>query len=234
MDRFAYVEPSMDRYAYVEQRYLLLVVSRKEKLEKMDSAVEVFSNVNSNMQQYSAMMTTALLLKESRISNHDVSIFMLGSARAISAMMTSVVMSSQSAVDKKRKRYISDDDVSQQSTRSARAISAMMTSAVMSSQSAVDKKRKSWISDDDISSDVITISSELQYIQSLATVQPVVGKVEGSRIDVDLVHLLPKVGIQENSRKLMRFQNMLDYDYAGPNPKHASKGKKGGGGSKIP
>ncbi|KZV24890.1 hypothetical protein F511_16549 [Dorcoceras hygrometricum] len=50
---------------------------------------------------------------------------------------------------------------------------AMMTSAVMSSQSAVDKKRKSWISDDDISSDVITISSELQYIQSLATVQPV-------------------------------------------------------------
>ncbi|KZV35360.1 hypothetical protein F511_31782 [Dorcoceras hygrometricum] len=41
---FAYVEPSVDRYAYVEQLYLLLVVSRKEKLEKMDSAVEVFSN----------------------------------------------------------------------------------------------------------------------------------------------------------------------------------------------
>ncbi|KZV39842.1 hypothetical protein F511_28748 [Dorcoceras hygrometricum] len=67
--RFAYVEPSVDRYAYVEQLYLLLVVSRKEKLEKMDSAVEVFSNddvitisnVNSNMQQYSAMMTSALL-----------------------------------------------------------------------------------------------------------------------------------------------------------------------------
>ncbi|KZV20974.1 hypothetical protein F511_38617 [Dorcoceras hygrometricum] len=53
--------------------------------------------------------------------------------------------------------------------------SAMMTSVVMSSQSAVDKKRKSWISDDDISSDVITISSELQYIQSLATVEPVDG-----------------------------------------------------------
>ncbi|KZV52522.1 hypothetical protein F511_19551 [Dorcoceras hygrometricum] len=44
IDSFAYVEPSMDRYAYVEQLYLLLVVSRKEKLEKMDSAVEVFSN----------------------------------------------------------------------------------------------------------------------------------------------------------------------------------------------
>ncbi|KZV38399.1 hypothetical protein F511_22169 [Dorcoceras hygrometricum] len=45
--------------------------------------------------------------------------------------------------------------------------SAMMTSAVMSSQSTVDKKRKSWISDDDVSSDVITISSELQYNQSM-------------------------------------------------------------------
>ncbi|KZV50973.1 hypothetical protein F511_14308 [Dorcoceras hygrometricum] len=44
----------------------------------------------------------------------------------------------------------------------------MMTSAVMSSQSAVVKKRKSWISDDDISSDVITISSELQYNQSMS------------------------------------------------------------------
>ncbi|KZV37496.1 hypothetical protein F511_16073 [Dorcoceras hygrometricum] len=44
MDIFAYVEPSVDRYAYVEQMYLLLVVSRNEKLEKMDSAVEVFSN----------------------------------------------------------------------------------------------------------------------------------------------------------------------------------------------
>ncbi|KZV23434.1 hypothetical protein F511_40120 [Dorcoceras hygrometricum] len=44
MDSFAYVEPSTDRYAYVEQLYLFLVVSRKEKLEKMDSAVEVFSN----------------------------------------------------------------------------------------------------------------------------------------------------------------------------------------------
>ncbi|KZV35361.1 hypothetical protein F511_31783 [Dorcoceras hygrometricum] len=44
MDSFAYVEPSVDRYAYVEQLYLLLVVSCKEKLEKMDSAVEVFSN----------------------------------------------------------------------------------------------------------------------------------------------------------------------------------------------
>ncbi|KZV54170.1 hypothetical protein F511_35065 [Dorcoceras hygrometricum] len=82
MDSFAYVEHSMDRWAYVEQLYLLLVVSRKEKLEKMDSAVEVFSNddvitisnVNSNMQQYSAMMTSALLLKESRIRSHDVSI----------------------------------------------------------------------------------------------------------------------------------------------------------------
>ncbi|KZV39775.1 hypothetical protein F511_08237 [Dorcoceras hygrometricum] len=42
---------------------------------------------------------------------------------------------------------------------------ATMTSSVMSTQSAVDKKRKSWISDDDVSSDVITISSELQYNQ---------------------------------------------------------------------
>ncbi|KZV32580.1 hypothetical protein F511_37302 [Dorcoceras hygrometricum] len=73
MDRFAYVEPSVVRYAYVEQLYLLLVVSRKEKLEKMDSAVEVFSNVNSNMKQYSAMMTSACLLRKAMSSNDDVS-----------------------------------------------------------------------------------------------------------------------------------------------------------------
>ncbi|KZV43252.1 hypothetical protein F511_09838 [Dorcoceras hygrometricum] len=42
-----------------------------------------------------------------------------------------------------------------------------MTSAAMSSQSTVVKKRKSWISDDDISSYVITISSELQFNQSM-------------------------------------------------------------------
>ncbi|KZV25038.1 hypothetical protein F511_27962 [Dorcoceras hygrometricum] len=48
----------------------------------------------------------------------------------------------------------------------------MMTSAVMSSQSAVDKKHKSWISDDDVSSDVITISSELKYNQSMSTGNP--------------------------------------------------------------
>ncbi|KZV20629.1 hypothetical protein F511_22043 [Dorcoceras hygrometricum] len=123
MDKFAYVEPSVDRYAYVEQLYLLLVVSRKEKLEKMDSAVEVFrnddvitiSNVNSNMQQYSAMMVSALLLKESRISNHDVFISIVKKScnydvsnisRQLngSAMMTSAVMSSKSAVDKRSAR----------------------------------------------------------------------------------------------------------------------------------
>ncbi|KZV25037.1 hypothetical protein F511_27961 [Dorcoceras hygrometricum] len=47
----------------------------------------------------------------------------------------------------------------------------MMTSAVMSSQSAVEKKHKSWISDDDVSSDFITISSELQYNQSMKIFQ---------------------------------------------------------------
>ncbi|KZV53514.1 FRIGIDA-like protein 5 [Dorcoceras hygrometricum] len=66
------------------------------------------------------------------------------------------------------KVIISNYDVNnQQSIRSARSGSAMMTSAVMSLQSAVVKKRKSWISDDNISSDVITISSELQYSQSM-------------------------------------------------------------------
>lgn len=31
----------------------------------------------------------------------------------------------------------------------------------------------------------------------------------------------------------MGFQNVYDYEYAGPNPKHESRGKKGGG-SKNP
>ncbi|KZV29484.1 hypothetical protein F511_03769 [Dorcoceras hygrometricum] len=74
--------------------------------------------------------------------------------------------------------------------------SAMMTTAVMSSQSVVDKKRKSWISDDDVSSDVITISSELQYIQSLATVQPV--DAEGFCVDDNQqVHLLRETSRRE-------------------------------------
>lgn len=36
--------------------------------------------------------------------------------------------------------------------------------------------------------------------------------------------------VQANSRKLLGFNEVLDYDYAGPNPRH----KKGGGGSKSP
>ncbi|KZV16722.1 hypothetical protein F511_08831 [Dorcoceras hygrometricum] len=104
-------------------------------------------------------MNQTSILRRAGISNDGVS------------LSTGEAMSSNddvSIADWKKSRISNYD-----STRSARAISAMMTSAVMSSQSAVDKKRKSWISDDDIISDVITISSELQYIQSLTTVQPV-------------------------------------------------------------
>lgn len=36
--------------------------------------------------------------------------------------------------------------------------------------------------------------------------------------------------MQVNSRKLLALDAVLDYDYAGPNPKHDPRGKKGGGG----
>ncbi|KAL7147325.1 hypothetical protein ABFS83_06G099800 [Erythranthe nasuta] len=39
-----------------------------------------------------------------------------------------------------------------------------------------------------------------------------------------------KVRSETHSRKLMGFEALLDYDYAGPNPKHDPRGKKGGGG----
>ncbi|KZV48830.1 hypothetical protein F511_15479 [Dorcoceras hygrometricum] len=71
MDRFAYVEPSVDRYAYVEQLYLLLVVSRKEKLEKMDSAVEVFSTDDGAVTRNYDVSNISRQL--SGISNDDVS-----------------------------------------------------------------------------------------------------------------------------------------------------------------
>ncbi|KZV52808.1 hypothetical protein F511_40639 [Dorcoceras hygrometricum] len=126
-------------------------------------------------------MTSAFLLEESGISkdyvsniskqqavfsNDDISSKLQIQRREVAdedrtVMMTSAVMSSQSAVEQNH---------NQQLTRSARAGSAMMTSAVMSSQSAVDKKRKSWISDDDVSSDVITISTDSYSDQQMATV----------------------------------------------------------------
>ncbi|KZV44885.1 hypothetical protein F511_34844 [Dorcoceras hygrometricum] len=66
----------------------------------------------------SATMTSACLLEEAMSSKDDVNSRLqyiqqsTRSARAISAMMTSAVMSSRSAVDKKRKSYINNDDVS--------------------------------------------------------------------------------------------------------------------------
>ncbi|KZV44659.1 hypothetical protein F511_40755 [Dorcoceras hygrometricum] len=75
VDSFAYVEPSVDRYAYMEQLYLLLVVSRKEKLEKIDSAVEDsivkrsiqnFAYVEPSVDRYAYMEQLYLLLVVSR------------------------------------------------------------------------------------------------------------------------------------------------------------------------
>ncbi|EYU25249.1 hypothetical protein MIMGU_mgv1a016716mg [Erythranthe guttata] len=36
--------------------------------------------------------------------------------------------------------------------------------------------------------------------------------------------------VRAKTRKLMGFVQVLDYDYAGPNPKHDPRGKRGGGG----
>ncbi|KZV20624.1 hypothetical protein F511_26285 [Dorcoceras hygrometricum] len=86
-------------------------------MEKMDSTVEVFSNddvitiSNVNKELVSARMTSAFLLEEAVISNDDVIIAdwkKLIQRREVAdedrtVMMTSAVMSSQSAVDKKRK-----------------------------------------------------------------------------------------------------------------------------------
>ncbi|PIN27107.1 hypothetical protein CDL12_00132 [Handroanthus impetiginosus] len=44
---------------------------------------------------------------------------------------------------------------------------------------------------------------------------------------------LQKGRIGSNSRKLMGLDSMLDYDYAGPNPKHDPRGRRGGGGKNL-
>ncbi|KAL9163093.1 hypothetical protein ABFS82_06G019300 [Erythranthe guttata] len=44
------------------------------------------------------------------------------------------------------------------------------------------------------------------------------------------LHLLPEGEVRAKTRKLMGFVQVLDYDYAGPNPKHDPRGKRGGGG----
>lgn len=43
-----------------------------------------------------------------------------------------------------------------------------------------------------------------------------------------------QAGVEANSRKLLELNAVLDYDYAGPNPKHEPRGKKGGGGTRNP
>ncbi|KAI3471232.1 hypothetical protein Pfo_027895 [Paulownia fortunei] len=60
------------------------------------------------------------------------------------------------------------------------------------------------------------------------------GTIECSGMGMNPLRSLYKGGIQANSRKLLEFNAVLDYDYAGPNPKHDPRGKKGGGGSKNP
>ncbi|KAL1532055.1 hypothetical protein AAHA92_32115 [Salvia divinorum] len=70
-------------------------------------------------------------------------------------------------------------------------------------------------------------------IQSLAMVLILIilsaGAVKGSdHIAANAIH---KAGVGTNSRKLLGLDLvLLDYDFAGPNEKHDSKGKKGGKG----
>ncbi|XP_047328902.1 uncharacterized protein LOC124932325 [Impatiens glandulifera] len=55
--------------------------------------------------------------------------------------------------------------------------------------------------------------------------------VEGISGSMNKLHLVNKDGLQVNSRKLLVHHTILDYDYAGPNPKHdPRKGKPGIGG----
>ncbi|XP_022844503.1 uncharacterized protein LOC111367714 [Olea europaea var. sylvestris] len=56
------------------------------------------------------------------------------------------------------------------------------------------------------------------------------GTVYCSGIRVKTVLMNHKGEMQVNSRKLLALDAVLDYDYAGPNPKHDPRGKKGGGG----
>ncbi|KAL0304428.1 UNVERIFIED_CONTAM: hypothetical protein Sradi_6310900 [Sesamum radiatum] len=62
------------------------------------------------------------------------------------------------------------------------------------------------------------------------------GMIEASGIGTIPLHSLHKAGgvIRANSRKLLGLDAVLDYDYAGPNPKHDPRGRRGGGGSRNP
>ncbi|XP_027110035.1 uncharacterized protein LOC113762795 [Coffea eugenioides] len=62
------------------------------------------------------------------------------------------------------------------------------------------------------------------------------GKVEGFSNGVNHMYSADKDGVViGNNRKVQVLDVALDYDYAGPNPKHDPRGKKpGGGGNKNP
>ncbi|KAA8533583.1 hypothetical protein F0562_030983 [Nyssa sinensis] len=58
------------------------------------------------------------------------------------------------------------------------------------------------------------------------------GIAEGFSDSMNHIYSVHKDGFPMNSRKLLVLDRMLDYDYAGPNPKHdpsPRKGKPGGG-----
>ncbi|KAA8540059.1 hypothetical protein F0562_026751 [Nyssa sinensis] len=58
------------------------------------------------------------------------------------------------------------------------------------------------------------------------------GIVEGLGESTNRIYSLHKDGVPVNSRKLLVFHEVLDYDYAGSNPKHdPRKGKPVGGGN---
>ncbi|XP_009784184.1 uncharacterized protein [Nicotiana sylvestris] len=54
------------------------------------------------------------------------------------------------------------------------------------------------------------------------------GTVEGLGNGVNRIYKFQKNGIREIPRKLMMLDAVLDYDYAGPNPRHEPGRKRGG------
>ncbi|XP_051142549.1 uncharacterized protein LOC127259331 [Andrographis paniculata] len=59
------------------------------------------------------------------------------------------------------------------------------------------------------------------------------GMVKSSGDRMHPLNSLDEGGVQAYSRKLLGFDAVLDYDYAGANPKHNPKGRRGGGGRSL-
>ncbi|KAK9292599.1 hypothetical protein L1049_020573 [Liquidambar formosana] len=76
---------------------------------------------------------------------------------------------------------------------------------------------------------------EVDILVEITHYSSLLGTVEGFKDGMNPNYLLHKDGIQMNFRKLLLLDAELDYDDAGPNPKHdPRKGKPGIGGAKNP